>query len=325
MALQTTGTTGLSAEMKTFYDRVLLERTVPTLLYTKFGQPKGIPANGGRIIEWRRFSALGLATTPLVEGTLYTDLKDITVTSITGTVNQYGDAVGFSDLVSTTTIDPLLTETTKVLAEQAAQTIDSVVRDALVLGTNVLYANTRTLRSNIVLATDNFAQMNGAGGSQAGGSLRDLRLIALTMDLNRARRIDGYWQMITHPRVMFDIQNTTEWQQAQLYNQSNRIFDGSVGEMYGIKFWVTDVAKVYVDAGSALTDVYVSLIFGQNAFGIVKLADQNLQTIFKPLGSAGSSDPLNQQQTMGWKTTFGIQILQQLFMLRYESSASTGA
>lgn len=322
MALQTTGSAGLSDEMKTFYDRMLLERTVPNLLHAKFGQPKRIPANGGRIIEWRKFSALSTATTPLIEGSLYTDLKDLTVTAITGTVDQYGDAVGFSDLVSVVAIDPILAETTKILAEQAAQTIDELIRDVLVAGTTVEHANAAANRAAIA-AGDDFSQMDGAGGTVAGGSLRDLRLIALTLELNRARKINGYWQVITHPRVMFDIQATTEWREAQLYNQTNRIFDGSVGEIYGLKFWVTDVAKVFTGAGASGIDVYTMLVFGQDAFGIVELSTGNLQTIYKPLGSAGTSDPLNQQQTMGWKVTFGTKILQQAFMLRYECAVST--
>ena len=323
MALQTTGSAGLSDEMKTFYDRMLLERTVPNLVHAKFGQTKRIPANGGRIIEWRKFSALSTATTPLVEGSLYTDLKDLTVTAITGTVAQYGDAVGFSDLVSVVAIDPILAETTKILAEQAAQTIDELIRDTLTsTGTTVDYANAAANRA-AVAANDDFANMDGAGSTQTGGSLRDLRLIALTLELNRARKIGGYWQVITHPRVMFDIQSTTEWREVQLYNQTNRIIDGSVGEIYGMKFWVTDVAKVFTGAGAAGIDVYTMLVFGQDAFGQVELSTGNLQTIYKPLGSAGTSDPLNQQQTMGWKVTFGTKILQQAFMLRYECAVST--
>jgi N4-gp56 family major capsid protein len=149
VALQVTTSVGLSDEMKTFYDRVLLERTVPKLLHAKFGQPKRIPAHGGRIIEWRKFDGLATATSPLTEGQLFTNLKDLVVTAITGTVAQYGDAVGFSDLVSTITIDPLLTETTEILAEQAAETIDELVRDVVVAGTTVVYGGTITARASL--------------------------------------------------------------------------------------------------------------------------------------------------------------------------------
>lgn len=313
MALQTTGTSGLSAEMKTFYDRVLLERTIPKLLHAKFGTPKRIPANAGKVVEWRKFDGLANATTPLIEGTLYNDLKELNVTSITGTVDQYGNAVGFSDLVATVTLDPLLTQTTQILAENAAVTLDALDRDDLMSqGTTVLYANGRTSRVTI------------AAGDIA--TVTDLRKIALQMELNRARKIEGFWQAITHPRVIFDVQATSEWVNAQQYAQTGRQFDGSLGTLYGIKFWSTDVAKVYTDAGVGGTvDVHTMLVFGENAFGRIELAGNNLETIYKPLGSAGTADPLNQQQTMGWKATRGLKVLHQAYMLRYECSTSTGA
>jgi N4-gp56 family major capsid protein len=316
----------LDPTIKDFYDRMLLERTVPNLHHLRFGSVKRIPMHSGKVIEWRKFEELNdgiLPTTPLVEGELFTDLKKLKVTAITGTVAQYGDAVGFSDIVQTVTIDPLLAETTALLAEQASQTIDSVTRDVLAAGGSVVYANGRTSRATIA-ATDNFLEMDGAGGTQAGGSLADLRFIALTLELNRARRINGYWQAITHPRVMFDIQGTVEWREAQLYNQTNRIFDGSVGEMYGIKFWTTDVATIITDGGVTTTDVYVTLVFGENAFGTIRLAGHNLQTVYKPLGSAGTADALNQQATMGWKAVFGTKVLYDEYYVRYEGAASTG-
>ncbi len=332
MALQTTGSAGLSDEMKTFYDRMLLERTVPKLLHGMWGQAKNIPRNGGKTIEWRKFSALSTATTPLVEGTLYSDLKNLTVTAITGTVAQYGDAVGFSDYVDVVAIDNLLAEATKILSEQAVQTIDELIRDTLAAGTTVNYANGAANRV-AVAANDDFSVMDGAGSTQMGGSLVDIRTIVLDMELNRARRIGGFYQAITHPRVMFDIQQTTEWREQQLYGNTNRIEVGGlgnvsdgpspVGNIYGVQFWVSDVAKVFASAGAGSIDVYSILVFGEDAFGSVNLAEGNLQTIYKPLGSAGTADPLDQQQTMGWKVLFGTKILQQDFMLRYECAVST--
>ena len=285
MALQTTGSAGLSSEMKTFYDRVLLERTTPKLLHAKFGMPKRIPQHAGKVIEWRKFDGLANSTTPLVEGTLYNDLKDLTVTAITGTIDQYGNAVGFSDIVSTVTIDPLLTETTQILGENAGETLDALTRDALVTGgTTVMYVTPRVSRVTI------------AAGDIV--TVADLRKIALQMELNRARKIDGFWQAITHPRVIFDIQATTEWKEAQLYNRTDRIFDGSIGTLYGINFWSTDVAKVFPDAGvGGVVDVHTMLVFGEGAFGKIELSGHNLRTIFQPLGSAGTADPLEQQST----------------------------
>lgn len=312
MALLTTATGTLSDEMKTFYDKVLLTRTVPKLVHTKFGQRKRIPEHGGRIIEFRKFSALAVATTPLSEGVLFTSLKDLTVTATTATVAQYGDAVGFSDLVSTTTIDPLLTEASEILGEQAGETIDEIVRDVLAAGTTIVYVGTRTSRVTIA-ASDTITPA-------------DVQRIALQLELNRARKIDGYWMAITHPRVIFDLMRTQEWRDAQNYHRTGAQFTGEVGQLFGVKFWTTDKAKVFADTGVGGTvDVYTVLTLGQEAFGIVDLAGHNLQTVFQPLGSAGTADPLKVNSTMGWKATFGTKRLQEAFMVRYECSTSTGA
>jgi N4-gp56 family major capsid protein len=300
--------------MKTFYDRVLIKRTLPKLVHAKFGQRKSIPANRGRIVEFRSFAGLAVATTPLTEGVLFTDLKDLTVTAITATVAQYGDAVGFSDLVTTTTIDPLLTETAEIQGEQAGETIDTIVRDVLAAGTTVMYntVSANTQRSDLA-ATDII-------------TAADVQGMALQMELNRAQKIDGSWQAITHPRVLFDLMRTQEWRDAQNYNKTGRIFTGEVGELYGVRFWSTDAAKVFPNLGAGNTvDVYTVLVFGANAFGIVDLAGHNLQTVYQPLGSAGTADPLKVNQTMGWKCTFGVKRLQEPFLLRYECATSTGA
>ena len=307
MALNTTASGSLSAEMKTFYDRVLLERALPVLVHANFGQKRNIPMHGGKTVEFRKFSALATATTPLTEGTPPT-LKDLTVTAITATVAQYGDAVGFSDVISTTTIDSILTETTAILGEESGETIDELVRDVLAAGTTIVYAASRVSRVTV------------AGGDNM--TVADLRKVVRTLVVNRAKRINGFYQAIISPRVAHDLQGTTEWVTANQFAQTGNQFDGSLGNLYGVKFWVTDKAKVFAGAGAAAIDVYASLFFGANAYGIVALDGHSLTSYYKPLGSAGTADPIDQQQSMGWKVTFVTKILNDAFMARYESAVS---
>jgi len=310
MALQTTASVGLSAEMKTFYDRTLLARTVPNLIYGQFGQGKNIPEGSGKTVEFRRFSGLVSATTPLTEGTLYTDLKDLTVTAITATVIQYGNAVGFSDLVTTTTIDPILTETTGILGDNAGETIDDLVSSIVCAGTTVIYASTAAQRTDLTAAMI--------------FTPTEVRRAVLQLKLNRARKIDGFYHAVIHPRTSYDLMNTTEWRDAQNLNRTGAIFDGSLGTLYGVKFWETDKAPGLVNLGNGgIVDVYQTMIFGADAYGVVKLSGHNLRTIYKSLGSAGTADPLDQQQTMGWKCAFTTKILNDLFMVRFEHATST--
>lgn len=310
MALNSTASAGLSDELKTFYDRTLLERALPVLIHDKFLQKRTIPKNSGKVVEYRKFSALPTATTPLTEGVPPT-LKDITVTAITATVAQYGDAVGFTDVVSTVSIDPILTETTTLLGEQAGETIDELHRDVLNQGTTVYLSSTASASANrAAISTGDII------------SVAELRKVVRQLKVNRAKKIDGWYHAIIHPRVAHDLQATNEWVTANQYAGAQRIFDGSLGTLYGVKFWETDKAKVFTGLGEGGIDVYSTLFFGANAAGAIALDGHSLKSYYKGLGSAGTADPVDQQQSMGWKVAFGTKIIQQPFMLRYESAAS---
>jgi hypothetical protein len=51
-------------------------------------------------------------------------------------------------------------------------------------------------------------------------------------------------------------------------------------------------------------------------------SDKAMRTIFKPKGSAGSADPLEQIQTAGWKAVFAAKRVNESFMVRIESAAT---
>ena len=136
--LQTTLLPGLSAEMKTFYDMTLIDEATANLVHDQFGQKRPIPANGGKTIEFRKFAPLAKATTPLTEG-VTPDGKSLTVSTITATISQYGDYITQSDVLELTALDNTILEATKLLGRQAGSTLDTVVRNVLVSGTNVTY------------------------------------------------------------------------------------------------------------------------------------------------------------------------------------------
>lgn len=76
--------------------------------------------------------------------------------------------------------------------------------------------------------------------------------------------------------------------------------------------------KIYPGEGSANgKPVYSTLVIGDNAYGVTDPKD--IETIMKPLGSAGSADPLNQRSTMGWKAHHLAKILSNEYMVRIET------
>jgi len=68
MADTTNTYSSLTNEQKTYFERKLLSRLLPNLVFAKYGQKKSMPKNEGDKINFRRFNSLAAATTPLTEG-----------------------------------------------------------------------------------------------------------------------------------------------------------------------------------------------------------------------------------------------------------------
>lgn len=60
MNVQTTLSAGLSDEMKTFYSDYLIDNAEAKLVHDQFAQKHPIPKNGGKTIEFRKYSPLAL-------------------------------------------------------------------------------------------------------------------------------------------------------------------------------------------------------------------------------------------------------------------------
>ena len=235
----TTATTGndLSVENKTYYDMRLIDEAGPNLVHQQFGQKRPIPKNGGKTIEFRKFSKLAKATTPLQEGVTPAG-KKLDATAITATVAQYGDYIVQSDVLELTAIDNTILEATKILGQQAGLTLDTIVRDIICAGTNVSYADS----------------VNGAVVSQVTSRAALTGYCKLTVDMveqvvtklkaQNAPTINGYYVAIVHPHVVYDLRRSTDWLDAHKYAQPDELYNGEIGQVAGVRFVESTEAKI---------------------------------------------------------------------------------
>lgn len=309
MPTQTTLLPGVSPTIQTYYDKKLLARLVANMVHLQFGQKRPAPKGAGKSIDFRKFSSLAAATTPLTEGVTPAG-NAITITNVAATVAQYGDFIEVSDVLDMVAIDPVLDEMADVLGEQASDTLDKVVRDILSAGTSVQYAAGRISRVTVA-AGDNL-------------TVAEIRKAVRTLKRNNVKPLEGGdYVAIVEPGTTFDLQGDTKWEQAAQYAGSKQIFSGEIGRLYGVRFVETSNAKKFAGGGAASVDVYATLVLGKDAYGIVDIAGSgNVQNIIKPHGSAGTADPLNQRSTTGWKALFTAKILEQLAMVRIEHTVS---
>lgn len=309
MTVQTTNTAGLSPTMQTYYDKKLLARLLPNLFHLKFAQKRPIPKNGGKTINFRQFTALPLATTALTEGVKPAG-NALNMTQKTGTLSQYGDYIEISDVLDLTAIDPVLDETADLLGEQSAQTLDVIARDVLVGGTSVQYAGGRTSRIEIA-AGDNL-------------TVDEVRKARRTLKRANVKPLDGGdYVAIVEPGAVYDLQSDPKWEEVSKYAGGKQIFDGEIGRLYGVRFIETSFAKKFEGAGAAGADVYATLVFGKDFYGMVDVESSgSVKNIIKPHGSAGTADPLNQIATSGWKALFTVVRLEELACVRIEHTVS---
>ena len=396
MNTQTTTTASLSAENKTFWDKALIVLAGPELVHDQFAQQRDIPANGGKTIEFRQFDPLPEITAPLTEG-VTPDGQSLSVAAATATVAQYGGYVTTSDVLDMTALDPVVNEATKLIARQAGETLDSITRDAVNAGTNVLYAQ----GSADSRPTSRAAVGYTSAASNNNLTVADVKLAVRTLKRQNAPKIRGDYVAIIHPDVAFDLMKDPEWLMPKQYVDTKELYAGEIGKLYGVRFVENTRAMVFkgadlasdsrtlkidhadgysgaitsvaFDGGTVAADaligrkimingvvatvtdntassitfastnfgsiadnaviypgeggaaggaVYSTLVIADDAYGVTKVAGGGLQHIVKPLGSGGTSDPLDQRSTIGWKALKAAKILVQQYLVRIESSAT---
>ena len=308
--LQTTLLDGLSAEMKTFYDMTLIDEAQANLVHDQFGQKRPIPKGGGKTIEFRKFAPLAKATTPLTEG-VTPDGKSLTVSTITATVNQYGDYITQSDVLELTALDNTILEATKLLGRQAGMTLDTVVRNVLQSGTNVTYCpkiGTNGAETEVTsrAGLDNTCQL----------TVKVVQQVVAKLRAQNAPTIGGKYVAIIHPYVAYDLMRDPEWIDAHKYAKPENLYEGEIGEIAGVRFVQTTEAKIY-DGG-----VFGSLFLGEGAYGVTEISGGGLQTIVKQKGSAGTADPLDQRSSVGWKAIKTAELLIPNSLVRVESKSA---
>lgn len=322
----TSGTTGqISTTLQGYYDRTLLERATPSLLYGRFGQTRPLPKNSGNRINFRRYESLAANTTPLTEGVTPAG-SQLNVTDIYATINQYGDYVALTDWLITTGLDPVLVETAELLGEQSGLTIDTLDRDALCAGSVVRYANGVAGRSSVNAAIS-ANDINVAIRILEGANAKKVREMIDGTTKVGTRPIRPAYIAITHSDARYDLESLNGWIPVEEYASKGDVLDEEIGSYKGIRFLTTTNGKIWSGAGATTStlintsgnaDVYATLVLARNAYGVIPLNKATMKNIIKQLGSAGTEDPLNQRATSGWKVAHAIKILNDSFMVRIE-------
>lgn len=350
---QVTTQESLSAEMKTYYEDTLIDNAEPKLVHDQFGDKYPIPKNNGKTIEFRKYAALPKALTPLTEGVTPTG-NSLSVSTKEATINQFGDYIKLSDMLQLTTIDNNVLQSTKLLGSQSGRTLDTITREIVNAGTNVIYADKADgseVLSRKALTLDSELTVDTI-----------FRAVAQLKSMNADGISGGEFVAIIHPFVSYALMTSDDWVSIHQYKNPENIYRGEIGTIGGVRFVESTEAKIFAEDGCpefyALTKdtkfvagktyytkssdtysaasvtpggavtadtyyekhytaIFSTLVIGSHAYAVTDVTGGGLEHIIKQLGYG--DDPLNQRSSVGWKATKTAEILSDEYMVRIES------
>lgn len=329
-----TTTNAMSPELKEFYDTELLENARMELRYAQFGKKQNLPKNHKGQVEFRKWNTFAKAE-KLTEAVI-PDGQTFGVTAIHGSVDQYGTYTAISDILELQSYDDVILGATEEMGASAAETQETLTRNALLTGTNVLYCDNINPDTGAFISTPTTPATMGAGGGTGGAdgwSFLTPEMVNKAVTIlkkNRAPKINGKYYAVIHPSVAHDLRQSDGWIEAHKYAQPGEIYNGEIGELHGCRFIENVDAPVLKGTigGTSYNNkssgaVYATYFFGKDAFGIIDPEGGGLEMIVHGKEQGG---PLEQFSTIGYKfQTNGATILYPERLLRVMSVSTFSA
>jgi N4-gp56 family major capsid protein len=300
------GTAGAAGLVQKAYDRLLefALRSEPLIRSVADKRPakQAIP---GSTVVLQRYVDLSQATTALTEADDVDSVAMSTPTSVTITLNEYGNSVLVTralELFSLADVDPAIAN---IIAFNLADSIDSVAMTTLRGGTNVIYSGDATA-TNEVVAADTISSAN-------------LRRAVAKLRANKAvsRKGSLYWCGI-HPEVSHDLRAETGSAGWLLPNQygsvQDRIWAGEIGTYEGAYF--VESPRLYnATDGASSARVYRTILAGQQA--LAEAVAEEPHVVIGPV-----VDRLMRHRPMGWYGVLGFARYREEALYRIESGSS---
>jgi N4-gp56 family major capsid protein len=301
------GTAGGAGLVQKAYDRLLefALRSEPLIRSVADKRPTN-QTNPGSTVVLQRYVDLSAATSALTEDTDPDAVAMSTPTSVTITLNEYGNSVLVTralELFSLADVDPAIAN---IIAYNLADSIDRVAMTTLRGGSNVIYSGATATSTATVTAA---ATISSANIRRAVAKLRANQAIG--------RKGSLYWAGL-HPEVSHDLRAETGsagWLLPNQYGSSqDRIWAGEIGTYEGAYF--VESARLFnATDGASSARVYRTIVAGQQA--LAEAVAEEPHVVIGPV-----VDKLMRHRPMGWYGVLGFARYREEALFRIESGSS---
>lgn len=335
MAITTYSAAGnqLTLEARTFYSMSLIKRALPRLVLFEDAQKTTIPQHTGGFgtgeIQFRRFSPLAVDTTALTEGATPAE-HNLSMTSITTNLAQYGHWVKITDVMAMAGIDNVFQEAVRLLGEQAGQKIHKVMLEAITgtsytaTGGGLSATSTWAGGSNVTYA-GSATSLNTLGATDILTSQVIKKAVRELENRNVDPFPDGTYRCVIHPYQVYDLRNDSQWREVGTYTGGKaadggpNILTGEIGQIHGVRFKVTTHLQTGLNGSSV--NVAKSFMYGPDSFGVFDFAGMAAATGVNPEtnlgikimmqmpGKSSQYDPLGQWGYAAYLVAFGCKVI----------------
>lgn len=275
-------------------------------------QPTNQSMKGSSVI-FNLATEMAVAITPLTE-TADVDAVAMANSQVTVTLVEYGNAMNVTAKLRGTSMVDVMPAVANLLGYNAGRSMDTVVFNILVAGTNIVYGGAVASRVTVAAATT----ITSAKVRQINASLREANVADF----------GGLYNAFIHPRVSYDLRSETgaaAWRDPHNYSQPAEIWNGEVGSYEGFRFIESPTVAPFVDAGVGSTvDVYPTLFLGREALAKAwSSADgggEQPRVVMSPV-----IDKLRRFTPMGWYWLGGYSRFREAALYRLETSSSIGS
>jgi N4-gp56 family major capsid protein len=262
----------------------------------------------GSSVALQIYNDLAVAKTALSEDVDPTAVALATPDIVTVTLNEYGNATVVTrklQLMSLADVDPAVAN---ILAFNMADSIDELAQDALLAGTNVLYATGGTTTATTTSGITSDDTLSAA----------DIRIAIAKLRTNKASGRKGslYWCGI-HPEVSHDLRAETgaaSWRNPHEYQSNDAIWAGEIGQFEGAYFVESPRLRKGNDGASSIP-VYRTFLCGQQA--LAEAVAEEPHVVIGPV-----VDKLMRQRPIGWYGVLGHAVYRNEALYRIESASS---
>ncbi len=303
MSQQTFGTAGsgqlqLDTNTKFSYDRNLLRRAREAFIISGFTAKKTAPKYNGDTVKFSRYDNIAANTTALTEGVVPASV-DVSKVNISATVAQYGQHTAYTDDLDVYSEDGkvFVKEVTDNLGEASGETQETLLFTTAEGTTNatVFTTDIATTVQNVELGLrqnlgKKFKSMITGSTNYATSTIRE-----------------AYVGFVTPVGALL-MEAVPGFVSVDKYGYSDGLLPNEVGSYRGIRYCETTLLGTRT--GVTNPTIEQAIILAEEGLAEVGIRGKGkIEAIVKPLGSAGTADPLNQTGSIGSKFRFASVIL----------------